>query len=370
MNYKMKFLGMTLGDPFDQLSRSGVNFNIFSRLSSYSELVDVFNLDLNGLPKIWSAIKNISFDRREWGNKLHQNPWAFDFRTKKANRILNTISKEYDIIYQDGAMFMPGYSPNKPYISYHDSNVILATQGGPFSQGSHYKGKTLNKVIEQEKLVYDRASIIFTMSNWLKNSLIEDFSIPEKKIKIVYAGTNLPITDFKKTYDGKTILFVGRNFERKGGHTLLKAFKIVKKEIQDAQLIIIGPDLSIDRDGIKILNLITDKDVLAHYFKSASVFVLPSYFEPFGIAFAESFAYKTPCIGTNICAMPEIIEEGRGGFLIPPDDYKTLADRIIMILKNENLARRMGNYGLNKVRNTLNWDIVVNKMLKYCDKEL
>jgi len=50
-------------------------------------------------------------------------------------------------------------------------------------------------------------------------------------------GTNLPAEDFNQAYDGKTILFVGNDFERKGGTVLLEAFRTVKKEIKGARLI-------------------------------------------------------------------------------------------------------------------------------------
>jgi glycosyltransferase involved in cell wall biosynthesis len=202
----------------------------------------------------------------------------------------------------------------------------------------------------------------------LKKSFVHDFGISEEKVITVYAGTNLKVEDFDKNYDSKTILFVGKNFERKGGEALLEAFRLVRKKIKDAKLIIIGPNLNINKEGVEVKGLITDKNELAKYFKQASIFVLPSLFEPFGIVFAEAFAYKNPCIGSNICAMPEIIEEGKGGFLISPNDYKILADRIITLLEDENLSKKMGSYGFEKVKNIFNWDIVVNKMLFHCSK--
>jgi glycosyltransferase involved in cell wall biosynthesis len=87
---------------------------------------------------------------------------------------------------------------------------------------------------------------------------------------------------------------------------------------------------------------VTDPKELSKFFREASLFVLPSFFEPFGIVFAEAFAFKNPCIGTDICAMPEIIEQEKGGFLVPPNDPNVLADRIIMRLKDQTLSRNMG----------------------------
>ena len=368
MRAKMKIVGLTLGDPLSTTSRSGVNYNVFTRLknSNLCELIDVYDLDLHGFAKIILAAKKFSFNRVKWGNKLHQSPDAFKIRTRYAETYLKNLQYKTDLIYQDGAMFYPGKKTDIPFVSYHDSNAILSAKGGKYAHGSHYAGRILRETLNQEKLVYENATIIFTMSDWLKSSLIDDFGIKEEKIKTVYAGTNLKIEDFNKSYDGRTILFVGNDFKRKGGQVLLEAFKVVKTKIKDAKLKIVGPHLAIDQPGVELIGNIADKSVLEGLFKDASIFVLPSLFEPFGIVFAEAFTYKTPCIGTNICAMPEIIEDGKGGFTVPTNNISILADKIINLLEDEKLSKAMGEFGFKKVQELLNWDVVVQKMINHC----
>lgn len=365
----LRVVGLTLGDSEDPSSRSGVNHSVFSRLRSRCDLVDVIDLDVRGVRKLFLAASNFSLNRRRWGNKLHQNPQAFKIRTAMAEKALANLQDKYDVVFQDGAMFLPGTrSLPTPFVSYHDSNVILATQAGLFGHGAHYRGDRLCKTIQQETEVYRQAALIFVMSDWLKQSLIKDFKISESKIKTVYAGINLDvgIDCGPKSYDGRTVLFVGKNFERKGGRVLLKAFRKVRSIIRDARLVIVGPECRIDEKGVEVRGLVRDRGLLAKAFRESSVFVLPSHFEPFGIAFCEAFAYHVPCIGTNICAMPEIIEHGKGGFLVEPHDHEALADRICEILRDGNLARQMGTYGYAKVKTTFNWDVVVDKMVRHC----
>ena len=350
-------------------SRSGVNYQVFSRLSQKCTIVDLVDLDLRGLQKIYSALTHFSFNRRKWGGRLHQNAWAFVARSKNAEMILQDLANSFDVIYQDGSMFMPGMTPQQPFVTYLDCNVKLAADGGPHSHSAHYRGHSLAKAIELERRVYESSSIIFTLSDWLKNSLIKDFHISEEKIITVYAGGNLPLQSFEKQYDGKTILFVGKSFERKGGPTLLKAFRTVRQNIPESRLVIIGPTLNVNLNGVSVLGPVTDHAVLARHFREASLFVLPSLFEgSFALSFAEALAFQTPCIGTNVCAIPEIIEHGKSGYVVPPEDHEILAKRIIEILGNKTLSRDMGQYGLKKAREIFNWDVVVEKIFSQTER--
>ena len=93
-------------------------------------------------------------------------------------------------------------------------------------------------------------------------------------------------------------------------------------------------------------------------YRNASIFVLPTVREPFGLAFLEAMAYTLPCIGTDIEAVPEIIDDGKTGFVIPVNDYKILAERIIYLLNNPEIADNMGSVGQQKITSFYNWERV------------
>lgn len=95
------------------------------------------------------------------------------------------------------------------------------------------------------------------------------------------------------------------------------------------------PNIDIRQDGVEVKGRVTDAAKLAAYFRDLSFFVLPSLLEPVGTVFVDAFAFKNPCIGTDICAMSEIIDEGNGGYLVPLNDSKALAASMIMILKDD-----------------------------------
>jgi len=232
--------------------------------------------------------------------------------------------------------------------------------------------------LKMEAAAFMAASRIFTFCDYIKKVLIRDYKIDPKKIITVGAGPNFKRLPKKvdKQYDGKTILFVGRDFFRKGGIALLGAFKIIKKEIPDARLIIVSYPLKVWSRGrnLESLGIIikekANKRLLGVLYRKASVFVMPSLYEAFGIAFLEAMAYKLPCIGTNKCAMPEIIDDGKTGFLVPPNNPQALAEKIIFLLRHKKIAREMGERGRKKVINYYNWDLVAKRMVNEFDSIL
>jgi len=193
-------------------------------------------------------------------------------------------------------------------------------------------------------------------------SLINDYEVPKNKIFILRYGAPFDqVENYEKTFDKKMVLFVGVDFQRKGGDVLLKAFEKVHIEIPDANLLIIGPSkklYKIEQDGVTFLGPVYDRMVLKEYFKQAHVFTIPSVCEPFGWVFLEAMSYKLPCIGTNVDAMPEIIKDGETGFLVEKNNVGMLTDRLIQILTDKNKALHMGLAGFEYFKTSFKWEKV------------
>ena len=319
----------------------------------------------------------------KWKFKSKINLRMYKFLTAKAYRQIRRLNlNQFDASLQIGAWYnIPRIitelgNDNIVKCSFHDGNfstMINSTLNKPSLPKS-----TLERVFASEKTVYHEMDIIFPMSEWLKRSFVRDFHVPENKLVVVGSATNLPddlIFKGKKDYANPSILFVGTDFRRKGGFDLLDAFKKVRKDIHDARLSIVGYKLREDPPGVSSLGPLSkdvphERDIFRRLYKEASLFVMPSLYEPFGIVFAEAMVNRIPCIGANTCAMPEIIEEGKCGFLVPVNDTKALALRIIELLKQPKLMEKIGNYCYQKYLANYTWDVVARKVFKAIRHEL
>ena len=224
--------------------------------------------------------------------------------------------------------------------------------------------------------VYSRAAAIFTLSERLRRSFVDDFLMPADRVRAIYAGPNLdlsripPVAPPRPNDHPPTVLFVGRQFHRKGGDVLLESFRRVRMKLPTARLIVAGPPAGyVEGPGITCVGNLDKKRAeewaaLVAAYASADVFALPTRFEPFGVAFVEAMHFGLPCIGPRAWAVPEIIADGETGFTVPVDDVEALTDRLLRLLEDRELARRMGEAGRERARRLFTWPQVVGRMVE------
>jgi glycosyltransferase involved in cell wall biosynthesis len=312
--------------------------------------------------KIKNKLDLWSGTQKYLGRKLRERFIIVREGAKKKS--LPGLQTRVDFIFCENYIPMDPRKWKCPYVLYND-----------FVCKSYFREKTpwfpiSRKVLPIETRSFQYATAIFTFSDYARNSIIKDYGIDAGKVFTVGAGPNLnrlPVIP-KKRFDGKSILFIGREIKRKGGHVLLEAFRTVKRRIPDARLVMVCSELETYAQGRNLRDLgiiiykCANKRLLGYLYRRAGVFVMPSLYEPFGIAFLEAMAYKLPCIGTNKCAMPEIISDGKTGFLVKPKDARGLAQKIIYLLQHKKIARAMGEAGRAKVERYYRWDLVVKRI--------
>jgi glycosyltransferase involved in cell wall biosynthesis len=149
----------------------------------------------------------------------------------------------------------------------------------------------------------------------------------------------------------------------------LAAFRRVRQFVPDARLIIIGPrELTVNDPGVEYLGFLR-KDVpgdwerLVNAYAASHVFCLPTRFEPFGIVFIEAMFFGLPCVGPDAWAIPEMVVDGETGFLTSSEDEVQLADHLLRLLQNPDLARLMGAAGRERALQRFTWEAVAGRVV-------
>jgi len=373
----MRILILCEGDAETHNSWSGTSRSVVDHLRASGHTVYTGDVDLKGLTRWLTIAASYSPDRFRWWARYHLNGLPFALRSRRAERIIRSHADDVDVILQFGATFEPRSRAGLPYVLYCDGNARLAERGetGGQAEVGALTQSELARVIRRETEVYTGASKIFTFSNRLTDSFVEDFGVPKEKVRTVHAGPNIDphhivLREGEPSREPRTILFVGRKFHRKGGDLLLRALPAVQKEFPGTTLLIIGPtDPPAPQEGVEFLGFLSKEDPqhqarLSQAYQEADIFCLPTRFEPFGVVFLEAMLHALPCVGPNAWAVPEIVVHGETGLLVEPENVDDLAAAIKSLLKDPELARRMGVAGRQRTLDHFLWDKVVAKMLE------
>ena len=212
------------------------------------------------------------------------------------------------------------------------------------------------------------------MSRHAARKTIDYYNLPESSVHALHAGINVDFDEHSsKPHVRDYILFVGRDFERKGGDLLLASFDTVRKHY-DIDLVIAGPKQWVVKDSIPE-NVVFLGDVhhsiIKRYFAHARLFVMPSRFEAFGIAFSEALCNGVPVIARDAYAMPEIITHGENGYLLSgtSESAEELAELIARALDNEELKQKV-KANKSQYREYYSWDRVAKDMIEIITRDL
>jgi len=227
-----------------------------------------------------------------------------------------------------------------------------------------------------EKKMYKNADKIITISEDTKKVLIKIYNITPSKIELIPCGVD--IQKFKKNEKIKkfknSLLFIGRLDRRKGIDFLIRTIPLIKKEVSDIKLFIIGKgkirkktkkfvrDNDIE-SNIRFLGFVPDSQ-LPKWYNCCQLTIVPSVFEGFGLTAIESLACETPVIGTNVDGIRSIIKNNKNGILVEYDNKKELANQIIRLLNNSSLRKIFSKEGLKAIKEKNNWDKIALKTME------
>ncbi len=346
---------------------SGTTYSLYKALKKKINIEDC-DVSLNLIEKI--LVKILSF--RIHNFKIYSVTLYNRFKDYLIYKKVSHKKSEYqeDIILHVGSL-VGGIENSYCYIDLSmDSLEYYKDKRNDLFEYSTYQNIPDNQFDYIRKIQNDKfkdLAGIFTMSKWLQNNLINYSNYPTDKVHFVGGGINVNYKDIKEMPKSKNkILFVGRDFYRKGGDILYNSFKILKEKYKkDAELYIIGPkEWPLDEkiEGVFFLGDINSSE-LSYYFNSCDIFCMPSRFEAYGLVFIEALVYGLPCIGRNEFEMNQFILDGYNGYLIDNDDEEELAIKMRDLMEDDQIKQNVRNERDKYIRE-YSWDTVADRMIK------
>jgi glycosyltransferase involved in cell wall biosynthesis len=196
------------------------------------------------------------------------------------------------------------------------------------------------------------------------NDLTRDIIYPyNERTYIIPTGVNPEDFQIKSDYESKvkTIFATGRlDDPMKGMDVLLGACHFLSEKRNDFKLLL-TTDKVFEEDYIKSTGWL-EPDKVKEQLLNSDIYVMPSIWrEPFGIGAIEAMACGIPVIASDGPGTRQIVLDQKTGFLVPPNDFKTLAEKIEILLDDKNMRRKFGIAGRKRVEEFFSWDKIINE---------
>lgn len=246
--------------------------------------------------------------------------------------------------------------PGRPFVIYTD-HTIASHREYLHSDPRVFRSKSLLRL---ERELYLRADRILTTAAHVEHTLVHAYGCDAKRVATILIGSNIEATaspDDLARYDAGRIVFVGIDWDRKGGPTLLSAFDKIAARFPQATLTIAGCSPPLSNPRAQAIGLVPRTNV-SNLLADASIFCLPSVVEPSAVASVEAMAFKLPVVATSVGGFPGMVEDGKTGLLVPPNDADALAAALSELLADPERTRAMGQAGYRRGRDLFTWDAV------------
>jgi glycosyltransferase involved in cell wall biosynthesis len=372
----IKFVVLVDGDPFDVRTDSGRAPNMIRELARRGALVKAVSTEppvlLDNALKVWS--KWIMRRQRETWTAVHLHPLRRFASAAIGRARCWRVRHEADAWLQIGLMVDSELVP-LPAGSFRC--CLFDDNHATFVKSRYYRPQRMGRfdevLLDYEKKTCREMSLVLAQSDRLRGSFIDDYEVDPHHVVNIKNGINVdPLPDRPSPRGGPPVfLFVGMDFERKGGFDVLAAFARVRASMPDAQLRIVGPELNPMREpipGVEFVGYVSratpdGERRFRRELSEATIFVMPSLREGVGNVYLEAMAFALPCIGTRIFSIPEIIDDGVTGLLVDPGDSDALGAAMLKLGQDQALANSMGQAGYDRVHADFTWEKVVDKLI-------
>ncbi len=296
----------------------------------------------------------------------------YEFNAKNFFKVIKTLvlkgfsqprPKDEKLIH---SFFWNFYLYSRPWVHENDESPSQFLK-------QYYGSSNFTYKAAKEFLVYylnsSPCKAIITWSNWAKKGFVDD-GVDQSKVKVIP-----PPIDVKKErieHNGINILFIGRDFYRKGGDIVLKVFSKLAKDFNEIKLIYIGVLPPSIRKAVMSNRRIIyysnplDSELYGKIFPASDILLLPTRYDAYALTIIEAMSYGIPVVASSINSIGEVVSHGTNGFITKYDYDKYLG----LLLENRRLWKAFSENSLAYIKKCHDPNIIGREIFKLYEQVL
>jgi glycosyltransferase involved in cell wall biosynthesis len=315
---------------------NGMNYHIFNQLNTHNSVSYIGPIK----PPIYLMEKIISKFLRLLGLKGNFFFFSEKRLTTIFQQIRDKINNNCDLIFFHGSTPWIKFETDKPYYAYIDASfyTFLHTYTNP----KKFRKKDIERIMYSEKAFLKNARQIFFSSQWAMDETKVQYQLSGTNFSVVGLGGNIKIPNEININPSPVLLFISVDFHKKGGLTVVKTFEKLKGIYPHLSLSIVGekpPAYILKKEGIKYhgfldKNIPSDITKLNSIFTEALLLIHPTQKDMTPLVIIEAGYFGVPTIAPSKFGIPEMILDGKTGFLINQINSDLIADKVSQFISN------------------------------------
>lgn len=364
---RLQIAYLTYDDPTSKKSWSGIKFFMAQALQKHCG-------DIYYLGPLKSKQRIIARLIHEFYRHILRKNFTFhhSFYVAKTDARLaeqRLAGRTFDLIFTpSNATQIAFLHTSLPIVLYQDATYNLLAEYYPYYSNlakiARYQGNAI------DYMAIHKASLLIYASHWAAQSAIDDYQADPTKVHVVPMAANFehpPTRELviqRKRSDRCQLLFVGVDWDRKGGAIAFETLLALETRGINAQLIVVGcvPPKQFAHERMQVIPYLNKNDPqqyaeLEQLYMRSDVFLLPTRNEAYGIVFCEANAYGLPVITSDTGGVSEIVKNGENGFLLPREARgDAYADIIARLYQDEQLYSNMVKASRDAYEQRFSWD--------------
>ena len=224
----------------------------------------------------------------------------------------------------------------------------------------HHPGDAVSRKAPQAVMDfgYRRAAQLIVHAHRSRQVVVQECRIDPERVQVVPHVSLSDVSDTGSPHDDRpTVLFFGRIWEYKGLEYLIRAEPVITAQVPDATIVIAGEGedfsryraLMVHPDRFVVLNEYVPDERRSELFRQASLVVLPYIEASQSGVVPIAYSFMKPVVATTVGGLPEVVDDGQTGYLVPPRDEHALANAVARLLVDKPLRAQMGLNGKRKL---------------------